>query len=57
MKTLILKVKIDLEKQEYGVIEVKSNSNINDLKPNAYEFLALVFEGLAAQYREKLKAN
>lgn len=53
-KKMILKVVIDLDKQEYGVTEatVSSNTNVKELKLGP-EFVALVFEGLAKRYRQK----
>ena len=57
-KKMIVKVIIDLENKELGVVEVKTDTNIKELMHlGGSEFLSLVFKQLADRYAQKAKHN
>lgn len=51
---MIIKILVDLENEQLGVIEVSANKDIGSLKKGT-EFLALVFQQLADQYGKRAK--
>lgn len=55
-KNMIIKVEVDLENQLYGVTDVKTNTNVGDLDIG-FEFMAVVFESLAKEYRKRQQAK
>lgn len=58
MKKMTVKIEIDLENQQFGVTEVKTNTNIQKLlHMGGAEFLSMIFDELSKAYKKKAKLD